>query len=78
MIEIYTQNQCPPCAYVKQYFNDKNIPFVEKNIQQNHQFKIEMIDYNAMSTPLIKINDELIYQVDINEIERVLKREHYV
>ena len=78
MIEIYTQNQCPPCTYVKQYFKDKNIHFVEKNIQQNQQYKIEMIDYNAMSTPLIKINDELIYQVDIDEIERVLKREHYV
>lgn len=35
-------------------------------------YKIEMIDYNAMSTPLIKIDDTLFYQPDIEKIEAYL------
>ncbi|WP_414053085.1 glutaredoxin family protein [Macrococcus animalis] len=65
---MYTQDACPPCEFIKQYFNQKDISFTEKNI--NHMpYKIEMIDYNAMSTPLIKIDNQLFYTPDIEAIE---------
>lgn len=32
MIKIYTAPSCLSCRKVKKYFNDNNIPFVEKNI----------------------------------------------
>ena len=38
---IYTQDDCPPCAFIKNYLVNKNIKFAEKNIknqkkQNNH------------------------------------------
>lgn len=71
-VTIYTQDDCPPCAFVKQYFKNKGISFEEKNIKNKH-YKIELIDMDQMSTPLIKINDTLIRTVDIAKIETVLR-----
>ncbi|MCE4956929.1 glutaredoxin family protein [Macrococcus caseolyticus] len=74
-IEIYTQDACPPCEFIKGYFKSKNIPYIEKNIK-HMPYKIEMIDYDAMSTPLIKINDTLIYSPDIDKIEQLLGQKY--
>lgn len=72
-IEIYTQDDCPPCAFIKQYFNQKAIPFTEKNIK-HMPYKIEMIDYDAMSTPLIKIDEQLFYTPDTEKIEKYMEQ----
>ncbi|WP_414044546.1 glutaredoxin family protein [Macrococcus equi] len=70
-IEIYTQDACPPCEFIKQYFSQKNLAYTEKNIK-NMNYKIEMIEYDAMSTPLIKIDETLFYQPDIEAIEKYM------
>ncbi|WP_436875509.1 glutaredoxin family protein [Mammaliicoccus sciuri] len=70
-VTIYTQDQCPPCQFVKQFFNEKEILFTEKNIK-NKQFKNELIDLNSFSTPTVLINDEVFYQVDIESFNKAL------
>ncbi|WP_323702755.1 glutaredoxin family protein [Mammaliicoccus sp. Dog046] len=68
---IYTQDQCPPCQFVKQYFNEKNVAFTEKNIK-NQTFKSELIDLDSFSTPTVLINDKVYYQVDIDAFNKAL------
>lgn len=70
-VTIYTQDQCPPCQFVKQFFNEKEIPFTEKNIK-NKQFKNELIDLDSFSTPTVLINGEVFYQVDIESFNKAL------
>lgn len=70
-VTIYTQDQCPPCQFVKQYFNEKEISFTEKNIK-NKQFKNELIDLDSFSTPTVLINGEVFYQVDIESFNKAL------
>ena len=36
---IYTQDDCPPCAFIKNYLVNKNIKFTEKNIK-NQKYSI--------------------------------------
>mgnify|MGYP000327683314 FL=1 len=31
---IYTQDDCPPCAFIKNYLVNKNIKFTEKKYQK--------------------------------------------
>lgn len=31
-IIVYTQNDCPPCTFVKNYLNEHQIDFEERNI----------------------------------------------
>ncbi|MCD8808713.1 glutaredoxin domain-containing protein [Mammaliicoccus sciuri] len=70
-VTIYTQDQCPPCQFVKQYFTEKEIQFTEKNIK-NKQFKNELIDLDSFSTPTVLINGEVFYQVDIESFNKAL------
>ncbi|MBO3080597.1 glutaredoxin family protein [Mammaliicoccus sciuri] len=70
-VTIYTQDQCPPCQFVKQYFTEKEITFTEKNIK-NKQFKNELIDLDSFSTPTVLINGKVFYQVDIESFNKAL------
>ncbi|SBE31979.1 glutaredoxin [Staphylococcus aureus] len=70
-IIVYTQNDCPPCIFVKNYLNERQIDFEERNIK-NQQYRNEMIDFDAFSTPFILLNGNPMYHVDLDEINKVL------
>lgn len=70
-IIVYTQNDCPPCRFVKNYLNERQIDFEERNIK-NQQYRNEMIDFDAFSTPFILLNGNPMYHVDLDEINKVL------
>ncbi|HHC7456424.1 TPA: glutaredoxin-like protein NrdH [Staphylococcus aureus] len=70
-IIVYTQNDCPPCIFVKNYLNEHQIDFEERNIN-NQQYRNEMIDFDAFSTPFILLNSNPMYHVDLDEINKVL------
>ncbi|MCE0454609.1 MULTISPECIES: glutaredoxin family protein [Staphylococcus] len=64
---IYTQNDCPPCTFVKNYLTEHKVDYIEKNIS-NNEYRSEMIDYDAFATPFILIDGEPMYQVDLDKI----------
>ena len=68
-IIIYTQDDCPPCTFVKNHLQANHVDFTEKNIK-NNQYRIEMMDYDAFATPFILLNDEPMYQVDMDKINQ--------
>ena len=68
-ITIYTQDDCPPCTFVKNHLQANHVNFTEKNIK-NNKYRIEMIDYDAFATPFILLNDEPMYQVDMDKINQ--------
>ncbi|HEI2158410.1 TPA: glutaredoxin-like protein NrdH [Staphylococcus aureus] len=70
-IIVYTQSDCPPCTFVKNYLNEHHIDFEERNIN-NQQYRNEMIDFDAFSTPFILLNGNPMYHVDLDEINKVL------
>ncbi|REH94732.1 glutaredoxin family protein, partial [Staphylococcus felis] len=51
-ITIYTQDDCPPCTFIKNYLAEHQINFEERHIS-NHNYRNEMINYDAFSTPFI-------------------------
>ncbi|CAC6419827.1 glutaredoxin [Staphylococcus aureus] len=59
-IIVYTQNDCPPCTFVKNYLNEHQIDFEERNIN-NQQYRNEMIDFDAFSTPFIYLVLHLLW-----------------
>lgn len=64
---IYTQNDCPPCTFVKNYLTEHKVDYIEKNIS-NNEYRSEMIDYDAFATPFILLDGEPMYQVDLDKI----------
>lgn len=70
---LYTQPACPPCEFTKLFLKNHDIPFEEKNIARNSKAKKEMINkYNAYSTPVLIIEDEVIMGFDQERIEQLL------
>ena len=66
-ITLYTQDDCPPCSFIKNYLHEHQIPFEEKHIK--HQaYRVEMLEYDAFATQFILLNDEPMYTVDIDKI----------
>ncbi|MBL7572927.1 glutaredoxin family protein [Staphylococcus saccharolyticus] len=70
-VTIYTQDNCPPCAFIKNYLSEHNVDYVEKNIKHS-QFRNEMIDYDAYATPFILLKGEPIYNVNIDKLNTIL------
>lgn len=68
-ITIYTQDDCPPCTFVKNHLQANHVDYTEKNIM-NNQYRVEMMDYDAFATPFILLNDEPMYQVDMDKINQ--------
>ncbi len=64
---IYTQNDCPPCTFVKNYLTEHKVDYIEKNIS-NNEYRSEMIDYDAFATPFILLDGEPMFQVDLYKI----------
>ncbi|HJF66856.1 glutaredoxin family protein [Staphylococcus kloosii] len=74
-IIIYSQNDCPPCTFIKNYLTKKNVDYTEKNISQNSTYRNEMMDYDAFATPFILLNNEPMYQIDMDKINAELNIE---
>jgi len=81
-ILIYTKDHCPYCDRAKDYFNQKGIPFEEKNITKNPTLRKEMLDKSQgrRTVPEIFINaqliggwDDLTHLIQKGEIEVLLK-----
>ncbi|MCG7338797.1 glutaredoxin family protein [Staphylococcus sp. ACRSN] len=70
-VTIYTQNDCPPCTFIKSYLTDKGVNFEEKNVA-HAQYRNEMMEYDAFATPFILLDNEPMYQIDMEKINRTL------
>lgn len=71
-IIIYSQNDCPPCTFIKNYLTEKNVEYTEKNISKSTTYRNEMMDYDAFATPFILLNEEPMYQIDMDKINTEL------
>ncbi|MCU5745633.1 glutaredoxin family protein [Staphylococcus sp. SQ8-PEA] len=68
-IVIYTQDDCPPCTFLKNYLSEHHVDYTEKNI--NHPpYRNEMIDYDAFATPFVLLDNEPMYSVDMDKINK--------
>ena len=70
---LYTQPDCPPCEITKQFFHDRGIRFIEKNVKKDKQaFKELTNKYRSYSTPTVVIDEKVITGFNLQEIEKVL------
>ncbi|WP_226658167.1 glutaredoxin domain-containing protein [Guptibacillus hwajinpoensis] len=72
-VKLYTQPACPPCEFVKNYFQMHDVKYELLNIQENRTARNELInDHGSMSTPTIVIDGEVIIGFDQDRIDELL------
>jgi glutaredoxin-like YruB-family protein len=70
---IYTTNWCPFCEATKEYLNQKNIPYEEKNVEIDLQARDEMVEKSGqLGVPVIDIDGQIIIGYSPDEIDKAL------
>ncbi len=73
-VKVYTQPACPPCEFVKNYFQVHEIQYELLNIKENASARNELINkHESMSTPTIVIDGEVIIGFDKERIDELLE-----
>ncbi|MET3617666.1 glutaredoxin-like YruB-family protein [Peptoniphilus olsenii] len=72
-VTVYTSNTCPYCTMAKDYLKDKEINFVEKNVQSDKEARDELIAMGYTGVPVICVDDEQIVGFDKNRLDELLK-----
>ncbi|PGM54937.1 glutaredoxin domain-containing protein [Bacillus sp. AFS053548] len=74
-IELFTQDGCPPCEFLKNYLKEMNASYVEYNVSQDESAKKRMMfELDSYSTPTLIIDDEVIRGVQMEQIEAALQK----
>ena len=75
MVTIYSTNTCPYCVMAKDYFKEKGVEFVEKNVQADHAAAKEMVEKtHQLGVPVIDIDGTIILGFDRGAIDKALEK----
>jgi glutaredoxin len=66
---MFTQTFCPACIHAKQYMQEKNIDFIELDIETNAKALDTFERLNGRGTPLLIVNKKMMYGFDPEFIE---------
>ena len=72
-IVIYTSNTCGYCHLAKDYLNENNIEFTEKNVSSDPQARKELMSQGFMGVPVIFVDEEVIQGFDKDKLEALLQ-----
>lgn len=78
-VTIYSTTSCPYCTMLKDYLDSKNIFFEEKLVDQNEEFKTEMLNESNgfLGVPFVVIvkddnSKETVLGFDKGKLDQVL------
>ncbi len=72
-VVIYSTPTCPWCQRAKEYFSQKDIPYLEYNVAENKEAASEMINRSGqMSVPVISIDDEVVVGFNQSKLDSLL------
>lgn len=67
---VYTSSTCTFCKQVKQYLQEQNLPYEERNIDENPAYGEELARMGIMSVPLTVIGEKQILGFNPNRIQK--------
>lgn len=70
---IYSTPVCPYCQAIKDYFNENDIEYEEKDISSDKEARDEMIEISgSRGVPVVDIEGEIITGFDKQKIASIL------
>ena len=68
-ITLYSRTSCAPCKTLKYWLGKKNIPYNEKNLDDNPDFALEL---PFLLVPSLRVGDELIQGLKFEAISEAI------
>jgi glutaredoxin-like YruB-family protein len=72
-VKVYTTPTCPWCSRVKQFLDERNIPYEEYNVAEDMARAQEMVQKSGqMAVPVIEIDGEIVVGFDRPRLAELL------
>lgn len=71
-VVVYTSNTCGYCKMVKEYLQENEVEYSEKNISDDQEARKKLISEGFMSVPIIYIGDEVVKGFDKKKLSELL------
>jgi len=70
---VFTQQDCPPCGWVKNFLAERGVEFEERSIDSGFAVVREMTQkYRSQSTPTVVIGDQVLIGYDPERLVQLL------
>ena len=70
---VFTQQDCPPCGWVKSFLSERGVEFEERSIDSGFAVVRELTQtYNSQSTPTVVIGDQVLIGYDPERLVQLL------
>lgn len=73
-VVIYSSDTCPNCFSAKEYLRERDVDFIERNIQKDKEAKKELVDMGHMGVPILIINGEEVVGFNRAKIDTLLDK----
>lgn len=71
---IYSTETCPFCKMAKEYLDEKDVRYFEKNVASDEDAQKEMIEKSgALSVPVIDVEGEIVIGFDKEKLNKLLE-----
>ena len=71
-VVIYSSNTCCYCTIAKEYFNENNVEYTEKNVSTDLEARKDLMSKGFMGVPVIYVEDEVIQGFDKAKLDELL------
>jgi glutaredoxin len=72
-IIVFTQQDCPPCGWVKNFLSERGVEFEELSIDSGFAVVRELTQtYKSQSTPTVVIGDQVLIGYDPERLVQLL------
>lgn len=71
-IVVYSSDTCPYCVAAKNFLTENGFEYEERNINQNEQFRNELVEKGYRGVPVIIVDDEEIAGFDQRKLQELL------
>lgn len=72
-IIVYSSDTCPYCTYLKEYLNEKNVEFIERNITKDMEARKELMNMGHMGVPVTIVEGQEVVGFDQAKLDQLLK-----
>jgi glutaredoxin len=70
---VFTQQDCPPCGWVKSFLAERGVDFEERSIDAGFAVVRELTQkYKSQSTPTVVIGDQVLIGYDPERLSQLI------
>lgn len=73
-VEIYTTHSCPYCQRVKEFLTEREVDYVEYNVEDDFEARKRMVELSRHTTvPTIVVGEDVVVGFDPKRLAKLVR-----